>query len=418
MSVPLTWIMPSNKLEKKESKTRAMEKRSMARRNSYQEGSVALKGGKWTLRYRVRDPNSKSGWIFRREVLENCKGEKDARKIADEIMRGINDKNSSPGENAELTVAGFVGGLWQAYLDRKQVKPSTRYSYESMLKRHVLPNLGDKRLDEITPVDMTSFFRQVQGNRASKYLLNLYALLNTMLEVAVEYDLIESSPLRKKLHRPLNIRKRKTAVSAEQIRRVLECVPDQHRAVFTCVALTGLRVGELLGLRWGNVDFAAGTLTITHSLWRGRLQSPKTEASAATIRMSSALSETLEAHKQQSDWRDTDDFVFSRSDGSPWDPDFLRKEVLYPALDAAGIVRGERSHGFHLFRHSAGSIIHAATGDLKLAQEQLRHTQISTTSDIYVHVERQVAQKASDVLAKEIFANCALVVPSASRLIH
>ena len=277
-----------------------------------------------------------------------------------------------------------------------------------MLKRHVLPNLGEKRLDEITPIDLTSFFRKVQGGRASKYLLNPYALLNTMFEVAVEYDLIESSPLRRKLHRPLTARGRKKALTAEEIRRVLERVPDQYRAVFTCAALTGLRVGELLGLRWSNVDFEAGTLTVSHSLWRGRLQSPKTEASAATIRMSSALAETLETYQQQSDWQDPEDFVFCRSDGGPLDPDFLRKEVLYPALDAAGIVRGERSHGFHLFRHSAGSIIHAATGDLKLAQEQLRHTQISTTSDIYVHVERQVAQKASDVLAEKIFPNRAL----------
>ena len=88
------------------------------------------------------------------------------------------------------------------------------------------------------------------------------------------------------------------------------------------------------------------------------------------------------------------------------------------ALDAAGIVRGERTHGLHLFRHSAGSIIHAATGDLKLAQEQLRHTQISTTSDIYIHVEPNVAQRASDALAEEIFPNCAQLVPIASDLIQ
>jgi Low affinity iron permease len=64
--------------------------------------------------------------------------------------------------------------------------------------------------------------------------------------------------------------------------------------------------------------------------------------------------------------KEPDDFVFSRSDGSPWDPDFLRKEVLYRALDAAGIAPGAK------VRHSAGSIIHAVTGDLKLAQPERR----------------------------------------------
>ena len=203
--------------------------------------------------------------------------------------------------------------------------------------------------------------------------------------------------------------------------------PSNTRFIFgPAVWLRGLIRPEpgfgLAYIDWSQQEFgiaaAPGTLTITHSLWRGRLQSPKTEACAATIRISSTLSEILEQHKQQSDWQDPNDFVFSRSYGSPLDPDFLRKEVLYPALDAAGITRGERSHGFHLFRHSAGSIIHAATEDLKLAQEQLRHTQISTTSDIYVHLEPKVAQKASNVLAEEIFPNCVLVVSSASDLIH
>jgi site-specific recombinase XerD len=89
-------------------------------------------------------------------------------------------------------------------------------------------------------------------------------------------------------------------------------------------------------------------------------------------------------------------------DGTPQDPDFLRKEILYEALVAAGIKPGYRSHGFHLFRHSAGSIVHSITRDVKTTQELLGHSRLSTTADIYTHVKKAVGEEASEALAKAI----------------
>ena len=76
--------------------------------------------------------------------------------------------------------------------------------------------------------------------------------------------------------------------------------------------------------------------------------------------------------------------------------------VLYPALKRAGIKREPRSYGFHLFRHTAGSIVHELTSDLKLSQELLAHSHNSTTADIYVHGRREAkAGKATEVLASQ-----------------
>jgi site-specific recombinase XerD len=104
--------------------------------------------------------------------------------------------------------------------------------------------------------------------------------------------------------------------------------------------------------------------------------------------------------------------VFCKLDGSPLDPNYLRKKVLYPAMKEAGIVPQARAHGFHVFRHSAGSIVHAKTGDLKLAQELLGHAQMSTTSDIYVHVPEKVAERATEIVAHEL--SCAQIVPKST----
>ena len=76
--------------------------------------------------------------------------------------------------------------------------------------------------------------------------------------------------------------------------------------------------------------------------------------------------------------------------------------MLYPAMDRAAIDRGKRTHGFHIFRHTGGSIVRTVTGDMKLAQLQLGHSRMSTTSGIYVHTNEQDIQRAGEALAETI----------------
>ena len=183
--------------------------------------------------------------------------------------------------------------------------------------------------------------------------------------------------------------------------------------------MPGLRVGELLGLQWCDVDFLSQRLLIRHSLWRGQLLEPKTDASRRTLHVPEPLLKVLLTHKQQSRFIQPDDFVFCKADGSPCDPDHLRNEVLYPAMDRAGIQRLSRSHGFHVFRHTAGSIVHRETGSIKLAQRQLGHSQMSTTADIYIHLDSEETKRAAEALARAI--SCPTYCPlgdSKSGIIH
>jgi integrase len=86
----------------------------------------------------------------------------------------------------------------------------------------------------------------------------------------------------------------------------------------------------------------------------------------------------------------------------PYDQHHLRNMVLYPSLQHVGIKREPRSYGFHLFRRTAGSIVHELTSDLKLSQGLLAHSHISTTADIYVHGRREAkAGKATELLASQ-----------------
>jgi integrase len=392
----------------------------MAQRNSFQTGSCKPKRWKngekgYAIRYRVRDPNSETGWRYKRENLRGV-GVKQAKKILAERLREVNAINNNPCQHApSMTFADFTSGLWKNYLGNKRIKPSTAYSYDSMIEKHLMPAFGAMQLGQITTVDVTEFFNKAQERLASKYMLNLYALLSAMFDVAVQHDLIETSPVRRKLHRPQHEPKEKPVLSAEQIRKVIEAVADEYKPLFVVTAVTGMRIGEILALRWQDVDLDSRKMTVRHNLWRGQLGTPKTKASAKTRNLSDLLVTAFRIQRLKSRFTQPDDFIFARRDGSPYDRDWLRTSALYPALDAAEIERKPRQHGFHLFRHTCGSILYALTGDIRLAKDALAHSRISTTSDIYVHTD-EVPAEVAEMVGREI--NFSLTAPQESELIQ
>ena len=172
------------------------------------------------------------------------------------------------------------------------------------------------------------------------------------------------------------------------------------------LALTGIRVGELLVLRWSNVDFLRKRITITHRFYRGELQTTKSGSSDREIGMSNELERVIMAHRGVSQFKGPDDFVFCQTDGTPVVPYSLRRCGIYPALKAAGVQYVKRALGCHAFRHLVGSVIHKETGSLKLAQEQLGHSNISITGDIYVHTDDEQVDRTAEILGKTLGGIC------------
>ena len=237
---------------------------------------------------------------------------------------------------------------------------------------------------------------------ARKYRRNIYSLLKILFDVAVENELLGGTPIRPKLHRPKLTSDEKPVLSADQARALLQAVDSPWHAPVWTLALTGLRSGELLGLRWQNIDFLRKRIRVTHSLWRGRLVRPKTQASQAELAMSDLLLRLLVEHRQASEFTEPEDFVFCQADGKPLDPDSLRRSGIYPAMRKAGVPFRNRASGTHAFRHLAASIIHQQTGSVKLAQKQLRHANIAITSEVYTHVSDADLEKTASVLQQAL----------------
>jgi integrase len=160
-----------------------------------------------------------------------------------------------------------------------------------------------------------------------------------------------------------------------------------------------------------HIDLAGRKLRIEQSLWHGKLVPPKTQGSVRTIYFGNALANALAEHFQRAVSRESDDFVFCKKDGSPLHPDVLRKDVLYPVLDKLGIARMPGTSGFHTFRHSAASILNQRTGNLKLAQKLLGHSNIDITADVYTHTSPEAEREAAVAIERAIYGDLFPVVP-------
>jgi len=372
-------------------------------RKSFQKGTVVERkyeyGTTYIARWREKDPEGR--WKEKSKTLRDCPDKKTAQKELDRILREINRRNGAAAYQANVRFNDVLGKHWPNYLKSADVKPSTQQAWKSSIKKWVEPFFGKMLLCDIGPAEVGDFMAHLATNDLSpKYRKNLYNLIYLIFDLALENQLIEATPVRAKLHRPKVPRKEKRLLSVDQVKAFLRALKLPWSTPILVLAMTGVRAGELLALRWQNVDFIARRITVTHSLWQRQLMSPKTEASLGAIGMSEELSRLLVRHRETSKWAGPEDFVFCREDGAPLDPDSLRRSGIYPALKRAGIPYEKHASGCHMFRHLAGSIIHKETGSLKLAQKQLRHSNISTTGDIYTHVDEGQLDEIASILGE------------------
>lgn len=381
-------------------------------RYAFQQGYVSdpirtRRGTVYKIRYRV--PAAGGKFKHRKETLYGLNGKKAARAVLNERLQQAGNMNP---EAADLTLRSFAETYWKSYLDRKQVKPSTMKGYQSVLDKHIYPALGGLGLTAIAPINVEELLQsKAKKGYSPKTMRNIVVLLQGIFHLAEDNDLIAKSPIRDR-HKPICRNTEKPAWSREQVRSILEEVPDAFRCLFTCIALTGVRLGELLALQWKHIDLQSKRLRIEQSLWNGQIVSPKTPWSVRPIPLGDFLAQLLEYHRQISLFTSPDDFVFCRKDEASLNPDVLRKDVLYPTLDRLNIPRPKGASGFHAFRHSAASLINAETGNLKLTQKFLGHSDVNTTANIYTHTSESMEREAAVVLEKAIFGNLFPVVPN------
>lgn len=300
---------------------------------------------------------------------------------------------------------------WLGMKERQGTRPTTLRGYRWLIRDHVKPDLGKKRLDKLTPTDVRRFVELKSASSLSGQTVRLmHALIRNALADAEREELVHRNVA--KLVRPPSVyREEVRVITVEDARRLVAVVKgDRFEALWICALTLGLRRGELLGLRWDDIDFAEGVLTVRHAVQRvnGRLilVDPKTSLSRRVVPVPAPTLTALWAHRhrQNSDrlaagstWHDFG-LVFVTHSGRPLEPRNINR-AWYAVRDKAGLG----SVRLHDLRHSCASFLLAAGASPRTVMKTLGHSQIGLTMNTYTHVLPDFERAAVDAAAETIF---------------
>ena len=372
----------------------------MNRRTRYQQGSVQ----------REKRRNGPDVWVFRWRQLTPEGGSKRRKAIVGSVLAlpteaaalkaahalRIDANQETPqAEGGPSTIAQLIAHYRLKELageDQGRKAFSTRAAYECYLKAWILPRWGEHRLDQVKPVAVEEWLGSIKRARGTK--AKIRNLMSALFHHAMRYEWVDRNPI-KLVRQSAKREKVPDVFELAELQLLLSKLSVRERTLVLLDAATGLRVSELLALRWRDVDFENLELRVTRSIWHQVVGDCKTEASAKPVPMDEYMAEDLNRWRRQSPYPMPDDWVFaspSMRGQQPYWPDNLMRRYIKPVARAIGI---HKNIGWHTFRHSFGTLLKANGEDVKTVQELLRHASSRITLDVYtqaVNSNKRAAQ--------------------------
>ena len=290
----------------------------------------------------------------------------------------------------KMSVAAYLEHWLSADIERR-VARKTAVRHRQLVQRQIAPAIGQIPMRKLTPVHIEAFEAELQrsgyvkGRKAGQGLtaqtvLHVHRTLSQALAHAVATGVLFKNPA-EQVKPPRPPRREIAILSKPEVAAVLREAGPLYLPVLVGVT-TGMRRGELLGLRWSDVDLAKAKLTVNQSLERlaGKtvFKSPKTTGSRRTITLPALTVEALSAHRAKQARIGGEELVFSHADGSPWDPDTLTK-----AFDRLIRAVGVRRITFHGLRHTHISHQLMDGVHIKVVSERAGHASVSVTLSVY-----------------------------------
>jgi integrase len=285
-----------------------------------------------------------------------------------------------PGE--ERLDVKALGDLYLAHLQHvRGRKPTTLEDYRSMLRRHLVPYFGGTKVDRLRAVDIDAFvMAKRRESLAPKTVRNLLIFLNGLLSFGVRRGALASNPAADVDRPPAASDSPIRHLDRAELRAVLAAVPGDQwahldHALYLTAALTGLRQGELLALRWADVDFAARVIRVRRTYTRGRWSTPKSARAIRAVPLAEQVRRELRRHRDISPYDADTNLVFAHPErGTVLDASRLRRRFKN-AVRGAGLEHVR----FHDLRHTYGTALAAAGTPMRMLQEWMGHRSHTTT---------------------------------------
>ena len=298
------------------------------------------------------------------------------RKTKPEAKQALSEaiKNQEEGISPDkLTVSDYL----EDWLENQKgvVSVRTLIVKRGNLQVHIYPTLGNKQLSKLTSRDIRQIFQA--KDLKPRTINKILGTFSQALDDAVG-KYIRTNPAReiKRLRHP---QEEIEILTPDQVKQLLECCRgDRLEGVFVLGATCGLRIGEALGVRFSDIDFDKGTLTIKRTIWRGKVLPTKTNSSRRTIKLPRIALEALYRHKA----KDSSTWVFPTAKGNPHYAANFYRHNWKPMLKKAGLP----PITFHQLRHGAASFLLSQRVPIPVVSKFLGHANPSITLSVYSHM--------------------------------
>lgn len=371
------------------------------KRRGRNEGSVFQRAdGRWSASVTVGV--NANGRRVRKTVYGRTKAE-----AQEKLLRLQGQKlDGMLADSGKLTVAGFLD-KWLEDSARPTIRTGTYANYKSVVDNHIAPKIGGLRLDRLTPAHVQGLYGAMERAGASPHTRRLaHAVLHRSLKLAMKWgmvarnvaDAVEAPRIDKKDIQPL---------TGAQVAKLFSAAEgDRLEALYIVAIASGLRLGELFGLKWEDVDLDAGAITVRRTLsevnGKLALKEPKTKKSRRRVALPAIAVDALHEHRKlMLSEGHLDGPVFCNQAGGFFRRSHFHAQQYKPLLKRAGLP----SIRFHDLRHTSATLLLEQGIHPKVVQERLGHSQISVTLDTYSHVMEGMQQEAAAKLDTMFRAN-------------
>lgn len=334
-------------------------------------------------RYEIGYQGSDGRWRWR--VIEG--GLKEARVARAEVISKL-----ARGERVAPSRRAFaeVADAWLAAKTR--LAPRTRHRYEEILRVHLLPRFAARRISDLCEDDVLWLIAEVEAAGCSAGTARkVLVVLSGILGYAARRGMLAMNPVLQleRGERPQPERREMRILDRHGIERLLQAAAPNYRPLLATAVFTGLRLGELLGLTWADLDLNAGLVRVRKQLDRtGERVRPKTPCAIRDVELMPALARALLAHRERRfaiGQARSEDFVFGTGQGTPLHYRNVGRRGLDAAVDRAGLASAPRLR-FHDLRHTFASLLIADGADVVFVSRKLGHASVKTTLDVYAHL--------------------------------
>ena len=370
----------------------------MAKKRANGEGNIRKrKDGRWEGRYTAgHDP------VTGKNVLGKTQAE-----VKEKLARALAEAGQVDFTKAGQYTVGTWMDTWFENVARIKVRPSSHQTYKGYIDNHIKPNIGKIPLEKLTTMDLQKFYRKLltkgrverveskeqPKGLSAKTIRNINQVISSAMDLAVAQKIILTNPSNA-CELPKVEHKEMQTIPAEQLQAFL----DEARAtgvyeMYYIELATGLRRGELLGLKWTDIDWKNGVIKVRRQVARvdGQIvEAPlKTKNSYRAVSISPQAIEVLREQKRKTN----DQYVFPSPNGGPISPDSVNN-MLKRVLERAGIP----TIRFHDLRHTFATIALQNGVDIKTVSGMLGHFSAGFTLDTYAHVTTSAQKEAAETM--------------------